>query len=621
MATLYLRCGTGVSSFIIHSKSSGITKTVTATSYTAYTGFAATTSDAYVSDVVYKSGYSSATIYSSTTDSEWSVSSDPYISLGTYSTRYAEVRATSSPPTVYRVSCSSGTGISKFTYLNSTTSGTGTTVVSTATNVGSGGYLYLKDFTFENGYGYPVTVTCSNPSNTWTINSSTTGDRKISPPSSAGTRSATLTATQKTSYTLTCYFDSNINTVTFDNGTTVTKREGWGAMRYYDDVKITDITLYGIHSDWNGSIYWRPHDGTAQYTVGSIVNGNVYIRGASHQEPISCTGNRSIDIYAVVTVTKKYRVHAFGNGGTTSRGDSESWWPSDQSYWHSDDTSFDFPLTRLPTFTKPNASFLGWAYGSNPTYNESVYTTTILLHATEEGATNNLHAVWESYTYTLKYDANGGSNPPADQTYGPTADGSHTFVIPSKIPTRANYLFVGWASSSTATEASYHPGDSAAVLKTYPDQTRTLYAVWKLKVGVEPHFYWYNRDDQTMTDAEKEAFDGTKIKSGLTREMTAAMWAAFADKTERLARLSGMSVSIAKPSRGTDMLASQYNNAIYALRVIRNTLASSAYVPNTVSSETDYINASQFHGNASIKTCLNKLIDDYNNGGGDTYDY
>lgn len=621
MATLYLRCGTGVSSFVIHSKSSSAyPKTVTATSYTAYTGFAANSSDAYISDVVYKSGYSSATIYSSTTGTEWSVSSDPYISLGTYSTRYAEVRATSSP-TVYRVSCSSGTGISKFTYLNSTTSGTGSTVTSAGVNVGSsGGYLYLKDFTFESGYGYPVTVTCSNPSNTWTINSSTTGDRYISPPSSGGTRSATLTATPKTSYTLTCYFDSEINSATFDNGTTVTRREGWGSMTYDNDVKITDISLSGSHSDWNGRIYWRSHNGTTSYYIAQIVNGNVIMRGSSYQEAISCTGNRSIDIYAEITVTKKYRVHAFGNGGTTSGGASESWWPLDQSYWESDDASFDFPLSRLPTFTKPNASFLGWAYGSTPTAGETAYTTTIQLSAAEGGTTNNLHVVWESYTYTLKYDANGGSNPPADQTYGPTADRSHSFVIPYKLPTRANYLFIGWASTSTATEAGYHPGDSASVLNTSPNQTRTLYAVWKSKVGVESHFYWYNRDDPTMTDAEKEAFDYTKIRSGLTREMTAVMWAAFADKTERLARLCGTSVSVAKPSRGTNMFASQYNNGVYALQVIANTIYSSAYIPNTVTSDVDWINASQFHGSASIKACLNKLIDDYNNGGGNTYD-
>lgn len=400
MATLYLRCGTGVSSFVIHSKSSGTyPKTVTATSWTAYTGFAATKSDAYISDVVYKSGYSSATIYSSTTDSEWSVSSDPYISLATYSTRYAEVRATSSPPTVYRVSCSSGTGISKFTYLNSTTSGTGSTVTSVGANVGSGGYLYLKDFTFESGYGYPVTVTCSNPSGTWSIPNASSGDHKISPPSNGGTRSATLTATQKKSYTLTCYFGSEINSATFDNGTTVTRRDGYGTMTYYDNVKITDVSLSEKHSDWNGRIYWRSHNGTTEYYVAQIVNGNVVMRGSSYQEPITCTGDRSIDIYAVITVTKKYRVHAFGNGGVTSGGASESWWPSDQSYSNSDDASFDFPLSRLQTFTKQNASFLGWAYGAVPSEGETAYTTTIRLSATEDGTTNNLHAVWKDLTH------------------------------------------------------------------------------------------------------------------------------------------------------------------------------------------------------------------------------
>lgn len=435
-----------------------------------------------------------------------------------------------------------------------------------------------------------------------------------------GNRTITIVASQAVDYTLTCSFeDSIINNVTFTNGNTAQNRSGVGYITYTSSVKISSATLGSGYSSWNGNLYWRNSAGTS-YKFAQVSDGVVYPLGSSLQEEISCTGNRTITFYGEGYFTLKYRVHAFGNGGTTSGGASESWWPSDQSYWNSSDSSFDFPLTRLPSFTKPNSTFVGWAYGSTPTAGESVYTTTIRLSASASGTTNNLHAVWESYTYTLKYDANGGSNPPADQTYGPTADRSHSFVIPSKLPTRANYLFVGWASSSTATEAGYHPGDSASVLNTSPNQTRTLYAVWKSKIGVEPHFYWYNRDDPMMTDAEKEAFDYTKIKSGLTREMTAVMWAAFADKTERLARLCGTSVSVARPGRGTEMFASQYNNGIYALQFIKNALYSSAYIPDTVRSEIDYINASQFHGNASIKTCLNRLIDDYNNGGGGTYD-
>lgn len=203
MATLYLRCGTGVSSFVIHSKSnSAYQKTVTATSYTAYTGFSANSKDAYISDIVYKSGYSGATIYSSTTGTEWSAGSDPYISLATYSTRYAEVRASYSPPTSYWVRCEVGYGLNSFTYLRNTTSGTGTSTTLANINVGSGGYLYLQGFSFASGYTYPVTVTTSNPSSTWTIDgpSTTAYYRQVDPPSSGGTRSVMLTATYNPQY-------------------------------------------------------------------------------------------------------------------------------------------------------------------------------------------------------------------------------------------------------------------------------------------------------------------------------------------------------------------------------------------------------------------------------------
>ena len=43
------------------------------------------------------------------------------------------------------------------------------------------------------------------------------------------------------------------------------------------------------------------------------------------------------------------------------------------------------------------------------------------------------------WNFTLKYDANGGSGAPADQTWGTNEKytKSHTFNIPSTVPTRA----------------------------------------------------------------------------------------------------------------------------------------------------------------------------------------
>ncbi len=81
----------------------------------------------------------------------------------------------------------------------------------------------------------------------------------------------------------------------------------------------------------------------------------------------------------------------------------------------------------------------------------------------------------EKKTFTLKYNANGGSGAPAQQTATSTED-SYTFTISSTTPTRSGYDFLGWSTSSTATSASYLPNGEIMVTGT-----TTLYAVWKIK--------------------------------------------------------------------------------------------------------------------------------------------
>ena len=79
-------------------------------------------------------------------------------------------------------------------------------------------------------------------------------------------------------------------------------------------------------------------------------------------------------------------------------------------------------------------------------------------------------------TFTLNYDANGGTGAPASQTYKATSEyeRSHTFTISSQIPTREGYTFLGWSTASNATTASYQPNGSIVVTGT-----TTLYAVWE----------------------------------------------------------------------------------------------------------------------------------------------
>ncbi len=79
-------------------------------------------------------------------------------------------------------------------------------------------------------------------------------------------------------------------------------------------------------------------------------------------------------------------------------------------------------------------------------------------------------------TFTLNYDANGGTGAPASQTYKATSEyeKSHTFTISSQIPTREGYTFLGWSTASNATTAAYQPNGSIVVTGT-----TTLYAVWE----------------------------------------------------------------------------------------------------------------------------------------------
>jgi len=128
------------------------------------------------------------------------------------------------------------------------------------------------------------------------------------------------------------------------------------------------------------------------------------------------------------------------------------------------------PLTLSTTVpTKTSHTFLGWSEDKNAT------TATYAAGATykKEGNTT-LYAVWKANTYTITYNANGGSGAPSGQSY--TYASSGTINLSSTIPTRTGYTFLGWSLSPSATSASYSAGQA---WKRSNASNYTLYAVWK----------------------------------------------------------------------------------------------------------------------------------------------
>ena len=82
----------------------------------------------------------------------------------------------------------------------------------------------------------------------------------------------------------------------------------------------------------------------------------------------------------------------------------------------------------------------------------------------------------EIATYTVTYNANGGTNAPESQT---KTEGV-ALTLSSTVPTRSGYKFLGWATTKDGAVA-YAPGASYTV-----DVNVTLYAVWEKENVVTP---------------------------------------------------------------------------------------------------------------------------------------
>lgn len=161
----------------------------------------------------------------------------------------------------------------------------------------------------------------------------------------------------------------------------------------------------------------------------------------------------SVDGYdTVYYYENSYTISFNANGGSGA--------PSDMTKMHF--TSLTLPATKP---TRTGYSFMGWAtdssassvaYLSGGTYSENGDTT--------------LYAVWSPNIYTVKYDANGGSGAPSSQTktFG------QNITLSTSVPSRNNYVFIGWATQSDSTAVIYESGEVYTA-----DENITLYAVWQ----------------------------------------------------------------------------------------------------------------------------------------------
>ena len=172
----------------------------------------------------------------------------------------------------------------------------------------------------------------------------------------------------------------------------------------------------------------------------------------SHPDKTDTYKTQNVSFSVSVPAWTSYTVKYNANGGAAA--------PSSQTKWKDQTLTLS---TAKPTRT--GYSFQGWAtsasgsvaYAAGASYTANAAVT--------------LYAVWKANTYTVSYNANGGSGAPSNQTktYGTT------LKLSSTKPTRTNYNFLGWGTSASATTASYAAGANYTA-----NAAVTLYAVWQL---------------------------------------------------------------------------------------------------------------------------------------------
>lgn len=164
-------------------------------------------------------------------------------------------------------------------------------------------------------------------------------------------------------------------------------------------------------------------------------------------------GNRTASGSISVAAKPSYTVSYNANGGSGA--------PGSQTKWYDETLTLSWT-----TPTRTGYSFKHWnlkSDGSGSWYNPGgAYTS---------NSSTTLYAAWNINTYTISYNANGGSGAPGNQTktYGTN------LTLSSTKPTRTGYTFLGWSTSSSATSATYSAGGTYTA-----NSGATLYAVWKI---------------------------------------------------------------------------------------------------------------------------------------------
>lgn len=265
---------------------------------------------------------------------------------------------------------------------------------------------------------------------------------------------------------------------TFDNSVNITSATiYWGAYRSSGSGNSYGNISWSFGNK-SGTYNWRSSTNSSTVTTGSFTVNCPHSNFSGYFDfGISTGGDVSSCNLGVTRVIITYTNAIPSSGSITlyfNKGivSSTTSFPSTKTLTSSYNSSGGYyqAYYTLPSASATGYTFDGWSKSNDNTADVTAGTYQ-LFTASGTSASTTLYACWTAQTYTISYNANGGSGAPGPQTK------THgvTLTLSSTKPTRDGYEFLGWATSSTATSATYSAGGSYTT-----NAAATLYAVWKV---------------------------------------------------------------------------------------------------------------------------------------------
>ncbi len=412
----------------------------------------------------------------------------------------------------YEISANTG-----YKYKSNTCNGTVSSNILTISNITSNincevvfePNTYKIDYILNNGITgtnapttatYDSVVTINNPTKTVTV----TGNAN-------GTGATVGSATSK-AQTFAGWTASNLNTSTAYYGTSSSAvSTKWSSAstkvtaQYFKNLTLTNGATVTLTANWTAVAFNLPTVTKTGYTckwnTASDGSGTSYNSGASYTP--SATGSTTVTMYAICTINKVH-INYHVNGGTvtasttSNSGTTYSWTTTDSIVYLNGTkltTSINYGASTsssgLPNYnnskylkiTKTGYSALDgaeWICSSGcttagKTYDQDVaYASSDFCDTSNGDCTVVLKVNWQANTYTVSYNANGGSGSMSTDTVAYNTG----YVTKKNGFTRTGYTFDGWNEKADGSGTSWTDWIGKSWTWTYTKNV-TLYAQWK----------------------------------------------------------------------------------------------------------------------------------------------